>query len=364
MSVQLLVDAPEFWAAFVRDARGATSRLFVQVLTFEADAAGQPLADLLLTLGPNVERRLIVDRYTHYFVNDHFLYSPSSLVDRGLWREAKATVRLVETLERDGVGVRWTNPIGWRLYRLSARNHKKMFIVDDRVAYIGGFNLSDHNFAWHDLMLRFDDPALVRFLTEDFLETFRGRNQALDRSFDEGRLILLDGLDGETLLKDVFDQIANAREEVFVESAYVSAPFFDALETAARRGIRVVILVPEVNNWRWYDAYTRIECHRRGLELHCYEGRMHHVKAMLIDSRVLILGSCNFDYFAYHLHQELLFITADEGLVRSFRERVQARDLERARRVPLADDFSWRTRWTSIRVRAGYVTLKWLNRHL
>jgi len=94
------------------------------------------------------------------------------------------------------------------------------------------------------------------------------------------------------------------------------------------------------------------------------QGHMHHVKAMLIDSKVLILGSCNFDYFAYHLHQELLFITTDEGLVSSFRERVQARDLKRARRVLLADDFSWRTRWTSIRVRAGYPTQKWLNRHL
>jgi len=60
----------------------------------------------------------------------------------------------------------------------------------------------------------------------------------------------------------------------------------------------------------------------------------------------------------------LLFITTDEGLVSSFRERVQARDLKRARRVLLADDFSWRTRWTSIRVRAGYPTQKWLNRHL
>jgi len=162
-------------------------------------------------------------------------------------------------------------------------------------------------------MIRIDDPALVRCLAEDFLETFRGRNQTLDRSFDEGRLILLDGLNGNALLKEVLDQIASAREEVFVESAYVSGPFLDALETAARRGIRVVIVVPEVNNWKWHDAYTRIECCRRGLELHHYRGSMNHVKAVLIDSRVLMLGSCNFDYFAYYLHQDLLFITTDRN---------------------------------------------------
>jgi cardiolipin synthase len=364
MSVRLLVDAAEFWPAFLEDARNAERRLLVQVLTFEADPAGRKLADLFLSLEPRVERRLIVDHYARYIVNDRFLYSPRALVDRGLWREARATYRLVDALGRQGVGIRWANPIGWRLYRLSARNHKKIFVVDDRVAYIGGINLSDHNFAWHDLMIRIDDPALVRFLAEDFLETFAGRNQALNRSFEEGRVILLDGLDGSEPLKEVFDLIASARNEVFVESPYVSAPFFDALQAAARRGVRVVILVPEVNNWGWYDAYARTECHRRGLELHYYQGPMNHLKAALIDSRVLITGSSNFDYFAYHTHQELLFVTTHEGLVRDFRQRVRDTDFARARRVPLNGGFSWRTRWTATRVRAGYPALVWFNRNV
>lgn len=364
MSVRLLVDAAEFWPAFLADARTAERRLLVQVLTFEADSAGWKLADLFQSLDPRVERRLIVDYYAHYIVNDRFLYSPRALVDRGLWREARATYRLADALERQGVGVHWANPIGWRLHRLAARNHKKIFVVDDRVAYIGGINLSDHNFAWHDLMIRVDDPALVRFLAEDFFETFAGRNQALERSFDEGHVILLNGLDGKRQLREVFDLIANAREEVFVESPYVSAPFFDPFEAAARRGVRVVILVPEVNNWGWYDAYARTEGHRRGFELHYYQGPMNHLKAMLIDSRVLITGSSNFDYFAARTHQELLFVTTHEGLVRDFRQRVRDVDYARARRVPLNGDFSWRTRWTATRVRAGHPTLVWLNRNV
>ncbi|MCX6553241.1 MAG: phosphatidylserine/phosphatidylglycerophosphate/cardiolipin synthase family protein [Acidobacteria bacterium] len=364
MSIRLLVDAAEFWPAFEADARTATTRLYVQTLSFEGDTAGQGLADLFLALGPIVDRRLIIDHYTRYFINDRFLYAPGALADGDLWREAKASRRLVDMLERDGVRIHWTNPIGWRIYRTAARNHKKIFVVDDRVAYIGGINLSEHNFAWHDVMLRVDDPAIIACLTDDFLQTCEGRNQALDRTFDEGRLILLDGHHGDELLKDLFDMIANAREEVIIESPYVSAPFMDPMRTAAARGVRMVILVPEINNWGWYDAYAKLECFRRKIELRYYIGPMNHTKCMLIDKRVLVTGSSNFDYFTYYTHQELLWMTTHEPLVSEFRRRIFDPDMASSREAPLADDFSWQTHWTSIRVRSGYPSLKWFNRHL
>jgi phosphatidylserine/phosphatidylglycerophosphate/cardiolipin synthase-like enzyme len=91
---------------------------------------------------------------------------------------------------------------------------------------------------------------------------------------------------------------------------------------------------------------------------------MNHLKAILVDSTTLVVGSANFDYFSCHINQELMFVTTDEALVRDFRDRVQASDRAKARRVPLADDFSWRTHWTSIRVQAGYLALLWMNRHI
>jgi cardiolipin synthase A/B len=364
MSARLLIDASEFWPAFQADARSARRRLFVQTLSFEADSAGQGLADVFLSLPATVDRRLIVDEFTRWVVNDRFLYAPGALTDVALWREARASIRLTKALRAQGVKVHWTSPVGWRIHRLAARNHKKILVVDDRVAYIGGINFSDHNFEWHDMMIRIDDPALVACLGDDFLETCAGRNQIVDRTFDEGRLIVLDGLNGPGPLNDVFDLIRSATSEVVVESPYVSAPFFDALETAAAAGARVVVLVPETANWGWYDAYARIECFRRGLELRCLPGGMNHLKAILIDSTTLVVGSANFDYFSYHINQELMFVTTNHALVRDFRDRVHDPDMARARSVPLSDDFSWRTRWTSIRVRAGYPTLFWMNRHI
>jgi cardiolipin synthase len=360
VSVTLLLDSGGFWPAFVADARTATSRIYVQTLAFEADRAGLGLADLLQSVPDSVDRRLIVDDYPHLVLNDRFLYSPAALLDHELWREARASYELAKTLQSQGIKVRWANPMGWRVNRLAARNHKKILVVDDRVAYIGGINFSDHNFAWHDLMVRIEDRALVECLAQDFLQSFDGRNQALDQTFEDGRLILLDGRTGPALQAPVFEMIAAARTEVFVESPYISAPYFDALEAARRRGTRIVVLTPVSNNWSLFDSYNRVECERRGFHLY-YLPRMSHMKSMLIDSRTLIVGSSNFDYFAYHTHQELLFITQDGGLIRDFETLV--RDVDLAASVAAADgpSISLRTRLTARLLPLGSPVVAWLS---
>ncbi len=362
MGLKLLVDAGEFWPAFASDARTATNRVFVQTLAFEADHAGTGLAELLGSLPPEVDRRLIIDDYPHLIHNDRFLYSVGSLMDSELWSEARASFRLVETLEAGGVRVRWANPMGWRVYRLAARNHKKILVIDDRLAYIGGINFSAHNFSWHDLMLRIDDPALVACLATDFERTFDGHNQALDRTFEDGRLILLDGERSPAFQHAVVDLIAGAREEVFVQSPYISAPYFDALEAARRHGARVVIITPGANNWSLFDSYNRVECARRGFELR-YLPRMSHMKSMLIDSRVLIIGSSNFDYFAYHTHQELLFVTSDAELVLDFRVRIRDADLASSPPAATGNGLPIRTKLAARLLPFGFPLVKWVNRH-
>jgi len=363
MNLRLLVDGPEFWTAFEADARAATTRVFVQTLGLEADEAGHALAALLVSLVPRVECRLVIDDYSHYLLNDRFLYSPRALADAALWREARATYRLVRTLRQHGVEVCWVNPVRGRPYRLAARNHKKILVVDDAVSYFGGINFTAHNFAWHDLMVRVEDPALAGCLRDDVLATFAGRNQALDCTVADGRLILLDGVRNPALQRDVVDLVCAARDEVFIESPYVSGPYLDALEAARRGGARVMIATPAANNWSLFDGYLRAECQRRRIELWHLEG-MSHLKAMLVDGRQLVLGSSNFDYFAHHTHQELLFLTRDRALIDDFRTRVRDVDLAGARRAPASAGRAFQPWVAAQTLRWGFPVVKALNRLL
>ena len=96
-----------------------------------------------------------------------------------------------------GVAVRVTNPIGPLKLNYPARNHKKLIIADD-VAYVGGINFSDHNFAWRDFMVRIAGQEAADFLAADFDATWAGTPRPAAASLDGLRLLSLDGRDPTT----------------------------------------------------------------------------------------------------------------------------------------------------------------------
>ena len=116
-----------------------------------------------------------MDAYTLHVLSDRFRWHPRNLVSPNVWLEARATRRMLTGLERQGVAVRFGSPAGPFFRRLPVRNHRKLVTIDGQVAYFGGLNFSDHNFGWHDLMLRVEDAHVAAFLEEDFLSTWAGR---------------------------------------------------------------------------------------------------------------------------------------------------------------------------------------------
>ena len=113
------------------------------------------------------DRRVLIDAYTRHKISDRLIHTLASRLDRGFQAEVAATRNMVEALRSAGCGVKFTNPVDRLLLRFPARNHKKLVVVDG-VCYIGGINFSDHNFAWHDFMLRIDDKRIADRLALDF----------------------------------------------------------------------------------------------------------------------------------------------------------------------------------------------------
>ena len=125
----------------------------------------------------------------------------------------------------------------------------------------------------------------------------------------------------------MFDALAAAQEEILIESAYLTFPFFAHLRAAARRGVRVSLIAPRTNNMPIMNAYVRWEARRSGIRLHLYPDRMIHLKALLIDGEELWIGSANFDFVSVRCEQELLCRVRDGDLIRAFRDRVLDPDL-------------------------------------
>ena len=330
MNIRLLVDFKEFWTRLSEDISAARDSVFVQTFAFEGDAVGQQLAAALLSCAAT-DKRVLADSFTRFVLSDRFRYSPAGLCDRTLRREAADTAAMMSELELRGVKLQFTNPCGISARKLLSRNHKKLLLLDDRVAYLGGINFSEHNAAWHDMMLRIDDPAAAAFLREDFLATWRGQNQARQQTAAGIELLTTDGRNNRLIFKRLIDLIDAAERTIFVESPYITFPFYEPLREAARRGVRVTVLTPAQNNWRFFRNYARMEAARSGIDLRLFRGRMSHLKAMLIDDKCLVTGSSNFDYLSYRLHQEAIAILTNPELIADFRARIAGVDLANSR---------------------------------
>lgn len=332
MKIELLVDFKEFWARLSEDIHSAQGSVYVQTFALEGDATGRQLGAALLA-SPAPDRRILADSFTRVMLSDRFKYSPSALLDRELRDEARQTTAMQNELAAAGVEIRFTNAYGPTPRRMLSHNHKKLIVVDESTAYIGGVNFSDHNGAWHDMMFRIEDENSIRFLREDFLTTWKGQDRVARQAGDSMELLTTDGRKNRLVFQRVFDLVDAARQTIFVESPYVTFPFYERLREATRRGVRVTVITPEENNWRFFRNYARLESARSGIDLRFFQGRMSHLKAMLIDDEYLIAGSTNFDYLSYRVHQELIAVITSPSVIVDFRERVVLPDLANSRVV-------------------------------
>ena len=348
MKIQLLVDAPEFWAQLKDDLRRAERSAYIQTFTFEGDRVGVGLARALES-SPAEDRRLLVDRYSLLYHSDRIIPGPAWL-DRGFRREVMLTHRWVGRLREAGVGVRFSNPLGPVPTQLVRRNHKKIAVFDGRIAYLGGINFSEHNFAWHDLMFRVECDELAQVLTEDFLATWEGRPLARSVSVGPLTVISLNGKGNAQQMRPVVDAVDGAKRSIDVVSAYLSTPFTDHLAAARARGVRVRVLTPGRNNKGNLARHILEVAHRAGFEIHRCAG-MSHMKAMVIDDDLLVVGSSNFDFMSYHILEELVVMTRHRDMLAAFVERAWTPDLAAAPRMALAS--SRGTRLGNVAVRLG-----------
>lgn len=328
--MQLLVDADAFWNCLKADLQSASHEIMVQMMTFEGDQTGQQVIDAIRAASA-AHKQILVDNYTRFIQSDKFIYHPKYLFDPALKAEVRQTRTMFKALIREGGEVRFTNPVGPLLVHFVGRSHKKLIIIDERIAYVGGFNFSDHNFAWHDLMFRIEDPAIVEFLRADFVATWQDKSKPSRATFGNCEFFLLDGRSNEDTFADVMQLLTSAEKSLHIISPYLTFPFCAALAQLPRRGVPVTLLTPQANNKGTVRDYLLWEAHRSGFDVRLYDG-MSHMKAVLVDDHYLVVGSSNFDFLSYRIEEEVLVVFSDPAVIDAFRRQVLEPDLARCSR--------------------------------
>jgi cardiolipin synthase len=290
----------------------ATERVNIQVMTFDGDAAGLGVSELLIDAARRgVDVRLTVDIFAFRYVSDVKANSPL-VAD-----EVAETHAMFDRMEAAGVAVTYINPWGPLLMFGPFRNHKKVFVIDD-VAYIGGINISDHNFEWLDFNIGFTDPSMVAVVTDDFDKTRAGERQAL-----KGPIIT-----NEHVEATFVELIEQATESVVVASPYALDVDLVTRLTAISAPRRVVV-APRRNNFRMFrttDPYIRKRLSRQGVELRTYTD-FFHAKFALIDGTKLLVGSSNFGRHSFRCNQEIAVVIEDEDFITSFKSVLEQTEM-------------------------------------
>ena len=344
----VFVGAEAFVDALRNDVADCHRTLRVQFSTFEGDEAGQVFAELLLerrTAGVEVE--VILDGYSEVIADDVYPFSIRGR--KTLTTERRKRTDLLADLERGGVALRRVNPAG-RFHRyLLHRDHKKMVVIDDRIAYVGGLNVSEHNYGWHDFMVRVDDPELVAAVVADFTGTWAGETPALTIQSDDHDYVLNHAPGRPTVLDAAIDLVASARVRIVVESPYLCGERIErALLDAARRGVHVRLVTPlrpnHLHNRVWVRKLRRRLRHAN-IAVLGYEGSggMTHAKLLVVDGEIATFGSLNYQEIEAVAQKELNIFTRDPALVAEL-ETLATADAGSSRPVPIpVTSFGWFT---------------------
>lgn len=302
-----LLDNREFVEDLHRALRTAERRVLIGVMTFDGDASGLAVADLLAAAaGRGVDVRLVVDCFALRYVSDRKATDPS------VRDEAAATTAMFDRLRAAGVAVTFTQPFGPLLLFGLSRNHKKLYVVDDE-AYLGGINVSDHNFGWRDFMVRVGDPAIVTALAEDFARTERADRRSVSTAVLTNREI-------EPVFNDI---VSGATHSLVLASPYSLDVGIVKLLGQARAPAKAVITAQK-NNYRCLrlaEPYIWRRLAGAGVELRTYPD-FFHARFLLADDDTLLVGSSNFSRHSFRCNQEVCLLVTDARFIKGFKARM------------------------------------------
>ena len=239
----------------------------------------------------------------------------------------RETHRTIKELKKTGVMVKHVNNPGFLFRSGFKRNHKKIITIDESISYLGGINFSEHNFEWHDMMIRIESRDIAIRLERDFISTWNDERRFWTAKIDDVVFHSLNGKNNAVSFLPIFDLISNAKKSIMIESPYLSFPFYKWLGDARRRGVGVTLITPMENNWPFFSNYTKRSCKKYDIELKLLKVNMSHLKAMLIDDEILVMGSSNFDWFSYRFLDEIIAVIRDKELISEFKERVLSPDI-------------------------------------
>nr|WP_298998056.1 cardiolipin synthase [uncultured Allomuricauda sp.] len=224
------------------------------------------------------------------------------------------------------------------LFSLNYRNHRKIVIVDGKIGFTGGVNISDKYVTdkdelgrWRDIHAKIEGPAVNR-LHQVFLEDFSYAKKEGDSLFTEKYLpkstkkgntfvqIISSGPDSKFpgVMMQYMGMMNAAKKEICICNPYFipDQSVLNSITMAALRGVTVKLLVPKTSDsiLAKYSMYSNFELLlKAGVQIFLRDD-FTHSKLMVVDQYLTSIGSGNFDYRSFEHNFETNTLVYDKSL--------------------------------------------------
>jgi cardiolipin synthase len=346
---RLISHADGFFTHLINDFQSARQAIFIEFYILENEGGvGNVLQAMVDAARRGVQVHLMLDSVG----SNAFLKSErcAEMVEQG--------VKILEVLH--------AYPFRLTMRRQDLRQHRKLVTIDNEIAYTGSMNLVDPEFfktqsgvgPWVDLMARLEgDIAKVTQATLIFdweMETGTRLEKylafpTLANHCDTLVQLLPSGpaFNDESLLQVLLTTVHNAKQQITLTSPYFvpDSALLQALKSAAKRGLEVTIIVPKKNDSKLAQLAGRSfyeELLTAGVKIQRYMGGLLHTKTVIIDKKLVLLGSVNLDMRSIWLNFESTLIVDDarfcaevQKVVDGYSDNAETLDLETWNRRPL-----------------------------
>jgi cardiolipin synthase len=314
--LKVLYNGKATFDSIFKDLEQAQHHIHLEYFVFNDDITGNRFIDRLLkAVQRGVEVRLIYDSVGSDLSNAS-----------------------ISKMQQAGIIVRAFMPVLLSDFTRKAnyRNHRKICIVDGHIGYLGGINVSDdyvngvghsnHKY-WRDTHLRIEGHAVKSMQLQWMLNWFFVDNYSkeqekhmistsyfpeVDEKENKPVQIAASGPDSDwaNIMEAIFMAINTADQRVRITTPYFipNEAILTALESAARSGIEIEIMVPRKGD-SWAARYASRsyfeEILESGIKIYWYDKGMLHAKTMVVDDMFATIGTSNMDYRSFDINFEI-----------------------------------------------------------
>ncbi len=319
--IDILVDGNEKFDALIEDMKNADHFIHIQYYIIKNDVLFNRIKDVLIEkASQGVEVRVLFDAMGCRSVNHSF------------WKKLNAAG--IKTAEF------FPAILGRFQLRINYRNHRKIVVIDNKVAYVGGFNVGreyidlDKKFGhWRDTHLRIQGSAVLglqmRFILdwnyaarENLLQNpklFEGARTG-GRDFCEMQIISSGPDNSNQQIRDNYLRLINkAQKSIYIQTPYFipDESIFNALLIAIHSGIEVNVMIPckPDHLFVYWATYSYIgDLVMAGAKCYTYDNGFLHSKGIIVDSKVFCYGTANMDIRSFALNFEVNVVVYDRKM--------------------------------------------------